>query len=276
MPMQVNISLDSGWMAEHILFEGNVYSIGRSAQADVLINHPQISRAHATLSANDDIWSLQDTSSAGCYHQGKRITQLGITDQQTLRLGPVSCQFKHLNHHQLTAQDNQNMWRQRQIQQMSQQFSQCTSSTSLLESARHCLLQTLGCERAALILVDGDRQLQQCLGYQAWMGEHSFSGSKTIIHRCIDQQGALAIGNIQNEPSLASQHSVMRHHIQAALCVPIMSENHVIGVLYADSTQGRQFFTETEVNVVESFANILSLRLLFQSIEHNISLACKH
>ncbi|MFQ3236956.1 MAG: GAF domain-containing protein, partial [Paraglaciecola sp.] len=236
MPMQVNISLDSGWIAEHILFEGNSYSIGRSSQADILVNHPQISRAHATLSANDDnCWSLQDTSSAGCYQQGKRITCLPIRSLQTLRLGPVSCQFKQLNHHQLTAQDNQKMWRQRQVQQMSKQFSQCASSVALLESARHCLLQTLGCERAALILIDQDKQLKQCLGYQGWMAEHSFSGSKTIIHRCVEEQRALAIGNIQNEPGLASQRSVVRNNIQAALCVPIKSDTGITGVLYADN-----------------------------------------
>ncbi|WP_343856563.1 GAF domain-containing protein [Aliiglaciecola litoralis] len=275
--MHVNVSLDSGWMAEHILFEGNDYSIGRADTSDVLINHPQISRAHATLSANDDnIWCLKDTSSAGCFHQGKRVKSLPITDLQTLRLGPVSCQFRHLNHHQLTALDNQNIWRRQQTMQLSKQFTQCESSTALLESARQCLMQTLGCERAALILVDQNKNLQQCLGYQAWMAEHSFSGSKTIIRRCIDEQRALAIGNIQHQPSLASQRSIVRNNIQAALCVPIKSDSQIIGVLYADNTQGRQFFTETDVKFVESFANILSLRLLFQSIEHNISLACNH
>jgi uncharacterized protein YigA (DUF484 family) len=270
--MQVNVSLESGLMSEHILFEGNVYNIGRSNNSDVLINHPQISREHATLSANDDnIWSFQDTSSVGCYHQGRRVSYLPLTDDKTLQLGPVSCQFRHLNHHQLTAFDNRNMWRHRQILQLSKQFSQCSSSTALLESARHCLLQTLGCERAALILVDEHKQLQQCLGYEMWMENHSFSGSNTIIQRCINEQRVIAVGNIQSDPSLSVQHSIIRHNIQAGLCVPIKSENHIIGVLYADNTQGRQFFTETEVKFVESFANILSLRLLFQSIEYNIS-----
>jgi hypothetical protein len=272
MPMQVNISLESGLMSEHILFEGNAYNIGRSNQADVLINHPQISRQHATLSANDDsIWSLRDTSSVGCYHHGKRVSYVPLTKEETLHLGPVSCQFKHLNHHQLTAFDNQKMWRKRQLLQLSKQFSQCYSSVALLESARHCLIQTLGCERVAMILVDEQKQLQHCLGYETWMKKHSFSGSNTIIQRCINEQRVLAIGNVKADPSLAIQHSVIRHNIQAALCVPIKSENHIIGVLYADNTQGRQSFTETEVKFVESFANILSLRLLFQSIEHNIS-----
>jgi uncharacterized protein YigA (DUF484 family) len=273
VPMQVSISLESGLMSEHILFEGNAYNIGRSNQADILINHPQISREHATLSANDDnIWSLRDTSSVGCYHQGKRVKTLPLTHEKILHLGPVSCQFRHINHHQLTAYDNHNMWRQRQALQYSKQFSQCSSSLALLESARHCLLQTLGCERAALILVDQQKKLQQCLGYEAWMEKHNFSGSSTIIQRCINEQRVLAIGNVQADPTLAIRHSVIRHNIKAALCVPITSENHVIGVLYADNTQGRQFFTETEVKFVESFANILSLRLLFQSIEHNISI----
>jgi uncharacterized protein YigA (DUF484 family) len=262
--MQVNVSLESGLVSEHILFEGNTYNIGRSNLSDVLINHPQISREHATLSANDDdIWSLQDTSSVGCYHQGKRVSYLPLTTEQFLQLGPVSCQFKHLNHHQLTAFDNQNIWRQRQVLQLSKQFNRCSSSIALLESARHCLLQTLGCERAALILVDKQKQLQQCLGYETWMEGHRFSGSNTIIQRCINEQRVLAIGNVQADSGLALQHSVIRNNIQAALCVPIKSENHVIGVLYADNTQGRQFFTETEVKFVESFANILSLRLLF-------------
>jgi GAF domain-containing protein len=121
-------------------------------------------------------------------------------------------------------------------------------------------------------LVDQAKDLQQCLGYQPWMHDHNFSGSRTIIKRCIAQQKALAIGNILDEPELAGQYSVIRNNIQAALCVPIKLDHHLTGVLYADNTVDRQYFTQTDVQFVESFANILSLRLLFQSIEHNIKL----
>lgn len=275
--MQLKVSLESGFVAEHVLFEGNVYHIGRAASADVLINHPQISRSHAKLSANDDdLWSLQDTSTAGCFDNGQRVKSVPINQQKILRLGPISCEFKHLNHHQLTVIDNQNTWRKQQVQQMTKQFTQCQSSAALLEMARHCLMQTLGCERAALILLDKNHQLQQCLGYQAWMAENSFTGSRSIINRCIAEKRPLAIGNIRDERNLAAQQSVIRNNIQAALCVPVTSEGEIIGVLYADNTQSRQFFTQTEVKFVESFASILSLRLLFQSIEHNISLACNN
>jgi GAF domain-containing protein len=106
------------------------------------------------------------------------------------------------------------------------------------------------------------------------MHDHNFSGSRTIIKQCIAQQKALAIGNIVCEPELAGQQSVIRNNIQAALCVPIQLDHHITGVLYADNTQDRQFFTQTDVQFVEAFANNLSLRLLFQSIKHNISLAC--
>lgn len=277
MPMQLRVSLESGFVAEHVLFEGSEYNIGRANSADVLINHPQISRIHAKLSANDDnIWSLEDTSTAGCFDNGQRVKSVPINEQKILRLGPISCEFNHLNHHQLTVIDNQNIWRKQQVQKSAKQFSQCQSSAALLDTARHCLIQTLGCERAALILLDQNQQLQQCLGYQSWMGENSFTGSRSIINRCIAEKRPLAIGNIRDEPAIAKQLSVVRNNIQAALCVPVTSEGEIIGVLYADNTQSRQFFTQTEVNFVESFASILSLRLLFQSIEHNISLACNN
>ncbi|MGS2719571.1 GAF domain-containing protein [Paraglaciecola aestuariivivens] len=277
MPMQLKVSLESGWVAEHLLFEGNEYQIGRAKTADVLINHPQISRLHATLSSNDDqLWSLRDTSSVGCFRAGQRVKSLPIQGQQILQLGPISCQFNPINHHQLTVLDNQSVWRQQQIKQFSQQFSQCPSSAALLDMARHCLIQTLGCERAALILLDENQQVQQGLGFQAWMQQEDFSGSRTIIRRCIAKQAPQAIGNIKDEPILAAQQSVVRNNIQAALCVPVIAEQQVIAVLYADNTLERQFFTQTEVEFVQSFASILSLRLLFQSIGHNISLACNN
>lgn len=277
MPMQLKVTLDSGWIAEHVLFEGNVYQIGRANNADVLIQHPQISRLHAKLSANDDqVWSLEDTSSVGCFKNGQRVTNLPLDGQQTLQLGPISCQFKPIDHHQLTVLDNQAIWRKQQVDQFSRQFTQCQSSAALLDAARQCLSQTLGCERSALILLDKNNDLQRCLGYQQWMQQDNFTGSRTIIRRCIAEQRPQAIGNIQDEPILAAQQSVVRNNIQAALCVPVISEDQVIAVLYADNTQERQFFTQTEVEFVESFASILSLRLLFQSIGHNISLACKN
>ncbi|GAC16144.1 FHA domain-containing protein [Aliiglaciecola lipolytica] len=277
MPMQVNISTQSGWVAEHILFEGGDYSIGRSAQADVVLDHPQVSRNHAKLiSMDNERWLFQDTSSSGSYLKGRPVDSIQLDDESIIRLGPASCRFKQLTHKQLTVLNSQSQWRKNQLQQLSKQFNKCVSSQDLLQTVQHCLIQSLGCERAALILVNEDQSLQQCLGFEDWMDSDNFSGSKTIIRQCLAQREPLALGTLQDHETFSNQHSVIKNNIQAALCVPVFIGDKPQAVLYADNTSGKQFFTQTDIKLIQSFANLLSLRLLFQSIEHNISLARNH
>ncbi|MFA3793151.1 FHA domain-containing protein [Aliiglaciecola sp. SL4] len=277
MPLQVNISTQSGWVKEHILFEGKDYSIGRSDDADVIVEHPQVSRNHARLSSSEDNqWVFQDTSSSGSFYLGKQVNSLQLDSENVIQLGPAACRFKKLTHQQLTALNSQSEWRKNQLQHLSKQFSNCANSQDLLQTTQHCLIQTLGCERAALILINEDKSLQQCLGFEAWMQNKDFSGSRSIIERCLERREPLAIGTVQDDQHLSQQYSVIKNNIQAAMCVPVYISENIQAVLYADNTTGKQYFTQTDITLIESFANLLSLRLLFQSIEHNISLARNH
>ena len=69
-----------------------------------------------------------------------------------------------------------------------------------------------------------------------------------------------------------TQQSVITNRIQAAVCIPLFDESNVIGVLYGDNISGRQNFTENEVAFARQIADLLSLRLLFHSIEHKLNL----
>ncbi|NMH61378.1 FHA domain-containing protein [Alteromonas ponticola] len=273
MPLQIAVSTPQGTMAEHLLFEGQPYNIGRAESADVVINHPQVSRQHAILNhVDDNQWSLNDISSTGCFRLGQKVSSLMIDDEQSILLGPVACKFKRISHHELEKAESHRIWKKLQLQQYCAQLSQCHDSMALIHMARECMMQSLGCERAALILFNQDADFQQGIGYEPWMDAQGFSGSRTVIKKAIAQQAPLAIGNLRAEQDYALQPSIVQHNILAALCVPILVENQVIGVLYGDNTVGRQYFSETDVTFAASLANVLSLRLLFHSIEHKISL----
>ncbi|MCW8109709.1 FHA domain-containing protein [Alteromonas ponticola] len=273
MPLQIAVSTPQGIMAEHLLFEGQPYHIGRANTADIIINHPQISRQHAILrNIGDKQWALKDTSSSGCYKLGKKISSLLIDDEQSILLGPVVCKFKHISNQELEKAETHHIWRKLQLQQYCAQLNLCADSMSLVRLARECLIQSLGCERAAFIVLDQHGNFQQGLGYEPWMDAQDFSGSRTVIKKAIAQQTPLALGNLKGNHDYAMQPSVIQHNILAALCVPVLVENQVAGVLYGDNTIGRQYFSETDVTFAASLANFLSLRLLFHSIDHKISL----
>ncbi len=273
MPLQLAVSTPQGTVAEHFLIEGQPYHIGRAETADVVISHPQVSRQHAVLSTtSEQLWSLNDTSSTGCFQSGKKISSLLITNEQSILLGPVACRLKRVSNQEMEKSESHQIWRKRQLQQYRTQLSRCDNSLSLIQVAREYMIQSLGCERAALILFDAESGFQQGLGYEPWMDAEGFSGSRTVIKNAIANHSPLALGNLKAEQEYALQPSVIQHNILAALCVPVLVEHQVVGVLYGDNTQGRQYFTNTDVAFATSLANVLSLRLLFHSIDHKISL----
>ncbi|WP_239059414.1 FHA domain-containing protein [Alteromonas hispanica] len=54
MPLQMAIKQQDGSVAEHVLFEGRDYSVGRSPNSDIIVNHPQVSRSHARLNTDSE------------------------------------------------------------------------------------------------------------------------------------------------------------------------------------------------------------------------------
>ena len=168
--------------------------------------------------------------------------------------------------------DSQREWRKQQLKQYQAQLQGCSSSNALIALARECLIQSLGCERASLILFDKINSYQLGIGYESWMQGNDFTGSRTIINQCMQGNTVRAIGNIVCDHSLNKQHSIINHGIQAAICVPVCVDEKPVGVLYADSTMGRRYFTQTDIEFATSLAKMISMRLLFHTIEHKLSL----
>ena len=121
-------------------------------------------------------------------------------------------------------------------------------------------------------MFDEQQDIGSAIGHEDWMDSQQFSGSRTVIKHAIETRQPVAVGDLQADHQFSAQQSVIRYGLKAALCVPVIAEDRVIGVLYGDNTQGRQYFTHTDVKLTQLLANMLSLRLLFHSIEHNISL----
>ncbi|WP_232365075.1 GAF domain-containing protein [Salinimonas marina] len=155
------------------------------------------------------------------------------------------------------------------------QLQQCTDSQALILLAQECLQQSLGCERAAVILLSEDAKSHQSLGFTPWMQDAGFTGSRTFIRQCLEQRSTLAVGSLADDKGLAHQQSVIRFNIQAALAMPLMVNDNIVGVLYADSTQDKRFFTQIDIAFAQKLADLLSLRLLYHNIEHRINMLDK-
>ncbi|XOV80375.1 MAG: GAF domain-containing protein [Aestuariibacter sp.] len=273
MPLQLSVARQDGVVAEHVLFEGFQYQIGRALQSDIVIPHPKVSRQHARIGTDaQNNWYFEDASSTGSTLNGKPVDHIAIADSQLLHLGPIPCLLKHCDAQTIAARDSKVMWRKRQLQRYQQQLASCHSSKALIAIARDSLIQGVGCERAAMLLFDSVSDIQSALGDEPWMQTAQFSGSRSIIRQTIKDRAPIAIGDLTTDSSFSQQASIVRYGLKAAICVPIILEDEPVGVLYGDNTSCRQYFTETELELTRALANQITSRLLFHSIEHKLGL----
>ena len=71
-----------------------VMTIGRLAGSDVLVPSQRVSRQHARLRWENNMWLIEDTESLnGITYQGKRVDRYALSDGDQIRLAPGATLF---------------------------------------------------------------------------------------------------------------------------------------------------------------------------------------
>jgi DUF2993 family protein/FHA domain-containing protein len=71
---------------ELVITSAKPWVIGRSRDADVVINDARVSRRHLVIESAGPAWLVKDASSSGSWHNGSRVGPDGVTLQGTGRL----------------------------------------------------------------------------------------------------------------------------------------------------------------------------------------------
>lgn len=275
MPLHLAFSNDSSIAVEHLLFEGIVYRLGNSPQADIMLGKSRDNPFTASLyaRAGDSQWILSfaaDDSAAALQslHHTKQINSA-----MSILIGGTLCRVSQLSLDEVAEHDRQYFKRRQQLRVLEKDLQNINDITTTIELARHFLLNSLHCDHAAVFfqadftLLSPPAELPQivsqsslavCSGLLAWSARSIRSVALESLH----------VNELCAEPDTFSDLQVL-----AAFCVPITIDGRVAGFLYGDNVQGRRYFSQTETLLVESMANMLSLQWLFHTIEQKISKA---
>ncbi|MDF2178157.1 cofactor assembly of complex C subunit B [Aliiglaciecola sp. CAU 1673] len=268
MPCRLTLHYQDAPSQQFFLFEGRHYQLGRDAQSDIQINAASVSREHALCYAEKGNWNLVDQGSLnGCLVAGQRQQKIAIRAPLKVLVGDILCLFEPISHQGIVHYEQALSWRQAQQPDISM-LTQTSDIEDLLQLVREHLMHMLGCDRAAVIYLDEQQQLEQCVGYPAWLAKDSFSGSKTVIKRVAESGQALVLANLQTDQDLAARASVLRANIQAVLCYPVPVNRQVRAVLYADSNMAQRCFSEADVALCEALAEQLGIALSLQALDH--------
>ena len=243
--------------------------IGRSSEADAVVDEPSLSRQHARLTmAPDGAVTVEDLGSTnGVFINGaqRRVATLVVGD--TVRLGGL--EFKTDTGRSRTEFPDGSMIRRRQADRavVDRAALEALLSTSreimafgdlqgLLDRVLDRLQAILGPDRSAILLLDpatGELVPRSVRPAGAYANVSEFASS-TAVHESLASREVLVVEDAKADARLREAVSVVQAGVRSAIAVPLLGRSGPIGALYADRTALRGPFEPHQIDYAAAFA----------------------
>ena len=150
------------------------------------------------------------------------------------------------------------------LYQFSSQITTTTDPGRLYRTIMQFLKETFELDFATLMLLSDDRrQLTICdtIGFpESMIGTFSLVQGQGLSTHVVRTKAPAAVVDFKNEVRFEVPPVVTRHNITSALCVPMMIENMVFGVLIGH-TRGKRIFTSEETTLFQNMGNLAAVAI---------------
>jgi len=286
---------------------GSRLVIGRSEDSDVFLPDSRLSRRHAEIEQRDTGCFVIDLGSTnGTFLNGVRVHgESRLHNGDTITVGESRLIFSDqsveetagsatlVGAQSFTIQDLQARTTNRTVEKLDVQrqtrlLHSLTLATSsllghrplpeLFERVLDVIFEAVPAERVAIVLLDARTGVPETRAARSRDDEPLTRVSRAISRRVLEQRVALLIPSVFDDLALRERKSVAAVGIRSAMCAPLWlaprrdAPEEVIGLIYADTTDGTRAFDESDLEIMTVFANVAaskieSTRLLEQNLE---------
>jgi GAF domain-containing protein len=126
------------------------------------------------------------------------------------------------------------------------------------------VIQLTGAERGFLMLNDGKGHFVTPVARnwdRSTISDDELQVSRTVIHRVLADGKPVMTTNAQEDPRFVGQQSVVAYNLRSILCVPLKLKNQIVGVVYSDHRIQSGIFSESDSDIMLSFANQAAIAL---------------
>lgn len=275
MPTCLSAYLPDAAVLMRVLDDGQSYRMGRSAECELAIDHPSVSRLHAELDCIGAEWVLRDCDSKnGVRVEGQPVTETRLSKSTWFSIGEVYCWFELIDAAaaaQLRANEGE---RRATLRRLSAQISPDLSIDSLIPKMLDAVLELTGLERGFVLYADpGDSlRVRATRGLDAHdLANSEFTGSAGSVDRALASGSSVICCDTLETPWLGTRPSIRLGGIRAVVCVPVNMGGDAPGVIYADSRRPGPQITAFDVELIEHVAEraatALAARRLHDEVE---------
>lgn len=148
----------------------------------------------------------------------------------------------------------------------------------VLQNIVDTIIQLTHAERGFLMLNDGKGHFVTPVA-RNWdrssISTNEYQVSRSIIQRVLADGKAIMTTNAQEDPRFEQQQSVVAYNLRSILCVPLKLKDVIVGVVYTDHRIQSGIFSESDSEIVLSFANQAAIALenarLYASVKKSLT-----
>lgn len=237
--------------------------IGRDETAGVVLRDPAVSRFHARLLQRDGDWIVVDLESSNrSYVNGDPIHEWTLRPGDQIGIG--DCEL-HIMEEVVRATDNS----QTQViartgnaeanddsaraaavlgalHGLSQTIAEGSDVGNVLETAIQQLVERLGADRGAVLLVDGSDLLCRAAHSRDGQVMRGFVLSQAIYQEVMQGRESVLSRDTTDDDRFQSRASVVGEEIRSVIASPIHARHEIAGILYFDRLNADEAAFATE------------------------------
>ena len=265
--------------------------LGRSDDADIVIDDPNVSRCHASVTPDGNGYVLKDwLSSNGTLLNGRRVDKARLRDGDEIRVAGHVLRFKEhveavvrpsaevavapegtsvtnvLGTTLVTTAEELGLAGPGEdaLKHRLNVFFEVASEVTGTFEVDQLLLRILDAlfrvfaqaDRGFIMLIDPETgELEPKAVKKKHEGdEDQITVSTTVINKTIHDRQALLCQDAMFDERFQASQSIVSHHIRSVMCAPLAAKNEIVGVVHIDTTDPERPFTQDDLNMLTGMA----------------------
>lgn len=263
VPVRVRV-LDERGFERNVELAADLLRVGRDPQSHVRLDHPGVAPTHFLIIREGSHYFLMDTSAGiGTFLNGSPILKEELKHGDRISLGP-RCPYRMVFLTEGTRVDDREEKRLRTLLDASKAINSSLVLGEVLERVMDSVMQLTQAEKGFLMLVEPNGRLKPRVARNidaAALSQRVIPASRSAIREAITSRRTIFIGG-ETDAGLASPSaSIMRLNLRTVMCVPLLSKDRVIGVIYVDHRSPVRHVSRTDLEILESLADHASVAI---------------
>ena len=150
------------------------------------------------------------------------------------------------------------------INEVGAQISTILDLSELLESIMNRLFEVFpSAERGFILMVDPNRNklVPEVIKRRDESDSSELQISKTIVRKSISEKQAILISDAAQDDRFEAAVSVMKFNIRSMMCVPLICQNEVLGIISIDTTRAGKKFKDDDLELLTAIASPIATAL---------------